>query len=210
VPAEPITEDHVLDPRSPYAAAKSGADRLVYSYWCTYDVPALIFRPFNNYGPRQHLEKVFPRFITNAIKGEPLTIHGSGLQSRDWVNTYDMCRALDLALHVKDFSKIKNQIINIGTGVSISILDIAKKILKYFNLPEDKYLKFVGDRPGQVECHNSSTKKSKELLGWEPVVNFDEGIKEVIKWYVENQNIWEQGEMLKYVPIFTNGTLLNM
>ena len=206
---QPMTEDHPLNPKSPYAGAKAGADRLVYSYWCTYDVPALIIRPFNNYGPRQHLEKVIPRFITRAIKGEPLTIHGQGLQSRDWVHTYDMCRALDMALHIEDFSKIKNQVINIGTGRSITVLEIAKKILNYFNLPETS-LTFVGDRPGQVECHNSSTEKSKELLGWEPVMSFDEGLKGVIRWYVENSNLWEQEEMMKYVPIYTNGNVLDM
>ncbi|MFC1841580.1 dTDP-glucose 4,6-dehydratase [Candidatus Dependentiae bacterium] len=207
---KPMTEDHPLNPKSPYAGAKAGADRLVYSYWCTYDVPALIFRPFNNYGPRQHLEKVIPRFVSRAIRREPLTIHGHGLQSRDWVHTYDMSRALDLALHVEDFSKIKNQVINIGSGKSISVLEIAKKILNYFNLPEGEYLTFIHDRPGQVECHNSSTDKSKELLGWETEVDFDKGLKEVIKWYIENSNLWEQEEMMKYVPIYTNGNVLDM
>jgi len=206
---EPMTEDHPLNPRSPYAAAKAGADRLVYSYWCTYDIPALIFRPFNNYGPRQHLEKVIPRFITQAIKREPITIHGSGKQSRDWVHTFDMSRALDLALHIDDFSKIKNQVINIGSGKSTSVLDIAKVIIDYFNLP-DSYLSFIDDRPGQVECHISSIDKSKELLGWEITIPFEEGIKDVIKWYIENSNIWEQAEMMKYVPIYTNGNVLDM
>ena len=81
----PMDEEHPLNPRSPYAATKAGADRLAYSYWTTYDLPIVIVRPFNNYGPRQHPEKVVPRFITQALADEPLTIHGDGHASRDWL-----------------------------------------------------------------------------------------------------------------------------
>src|SRR4030067_192534 len=95
----PMAEDHPLNPTSPYAAAKTGADRLVYSYWVTYDIPAVIIRPFNTYGPNQHLEKAIPRFITSAIMDEPLTIHGSGDNTRDWNYVEDVCRALDKAMH---------------------------------------------------------------------------------------------------------------
>ena len=83
--AKIIDEEHPLMPASPYASAKAGADRLVYSYWHTYDIPAVILRPFNNYGPFQHLEKVTPRFITSCILNEPLTIHGDGKARRDWL-----------------------------------------------------------------------------------------------------------------------------
>jgi len=79
----PMTEEHPLNPCTPYASAKTGADRLVYSYWVTYKIPAIIVRPFNTYGPNQHLEKVIPRFITSALQDEPLTIHGSGQNTRD-------------------------------------------------------------------------------------------------------------------------------
>ena len=82
---EPMDEDHPLNPTSPYAAAKAGADRLVYSYITAHDIPGVIIRPFNNYGPNQHLEKVIPRFITSCILGEPLMIHGDGTAMRDWV-----------------------------------------------------------------------------------------------------------------------------
>src|SRR3990170_7778769 len=120
----PMDEDHPLNPRSPYASAKTGADRLVYSYCTTYDIPAVILRPFNKYGPNQHLEKVLPRFITSAILRQPLTIHGSGLSSRDWVYVGDCCEAIDRAMHA-DIAKVKGEAINIGTGRDTGVLIIA-------------------------------------------------------------------------------------
>lgn len=94
-----MSEDHPLRPMSPYAAAKCGADRLVYSYWATYRIPAVIVRPFNNYGPFQHLEKVLPRFITSCLLGEPMTVHGDGSARRDFLFVADHCDALDRLLH---------------------------------------------------------------------------------------------------------------
>ena len=93
--AAPMDEEHALNPRSPYAATKAGADRLAYSYWTTYDLPIVIVRPFNNYGPRQHPEKVVPRFITQALADEPLTIHGDGHASRDWLYVLDDAEAIE-------------------------------------------------------------------------------------------------------------------
>jgi len=90
----PMDEEHPLNPRSPYAATKAGADRLAYSYWTTYDLPIVIVRPFNNYGPYQHPEKVVPRFITHALQDEPLTVHGDGHASRDWVFVDDVAEAI--------------------------------------------------------------------------------------------------------------------
>jgi dTDP-glucose 4,6-dehydratase len=198
----PMTEEHPLNPRSPYAAAKAGADRLVYAYWCTFDLPTVLVRPFNNYGHNQHPEKVIPRFITNILKGEPLTIHGDGSQMRDWVHTHDTSRALDAILHVEDFSKIKNQIINIGSGKPISVLEIANKIINYFELDKTA-LRFVEDRPGQVDLHVSSTEKSSELLGWTPEISFDEGLKDVIEWYKNNETWWKKREDMRLIPITT-------
>lgn len=205
----PMDEEHPINPRSPYAAAKAGADRLVFAYWCTYDIPALIIRPFNNYGPQQHLEKMIPRFITNGLHNEDITVHGDGQQTRDWIHTEDLARALDLALHIEDFSKIKNQIIHIGSGKETSILDIAKIIADELNLPENK-IKFVADRPGQVRCHLSSTKKAKELLGWEAQISLKDGLKDVINWYKDNENRWEKMNIMKYVPIYTDHNIIEM
>lgn len=205
----PMDEEHPINPRSPYAAAKAGADRLVFAYWCTYNIPALIIRPFNNFGPQQHIEKLIPKFITNALNDEPLTVHGNGNQSRDWIHTLDLARALDLALHLEDFSKIKNQVIHVGSGIATPIIDIAKIIATEFNLPQDK-IKFVSDRPGQVECHLSSTKKAKDLLGWEAQIPLEKGIKDTVKWYIDNKSRWEKTLTMQYVPIYTNDNKIEM
>lgn len=201
---EQMAEDHPINPRSPYAAAKAGADRLVYAYWCTYDIPVVLVRPFNNYGPNQHLEKALPRFITSAIHNKPLTIHGTGEQKRDWVHTRDIARALNKILHKEDFASIKNQVINLGSGRPISIIEIAKMILREFNLPKKDYLQFIGDRPGQVDLHVSSTEKSKKLLNWSPKIDFETGLKEIINWYKDNKDWWKSREIMQSIPIFTD------
>lgn len=204
---KPMDEEHPLNPKSPYAGAKAGADRLVYSYWATYDLPIVIVRPFNNYGPQQHLEKVIPKFITNAIKKRKLRIHGNGMQKRDWIYTLDVAKALDKILHIKDFDKIKNQVINLGSGNDISIKDIALMILKEFNLDES-YLEFIADRPGQVEHHISSTKKAYDLLNWKAETKFEDGLKETIKWYCNNIDYWEKMENNSTVSIIaSNGKI---
>lgn len=206
---EPMKETHPLNPRSPYAAAKAGADRLVYSFWCTYDLPVLIIRPFNNYGPHQHLEKAIPRFITNALKKEPLTIHGDGSAKRDWVHVEDHCIALDKALHLEDFSKIKNKIFNIGSGVAVSVLEIAKIILKYCNLSEH-YLKYIGDRPGQVLCHIAAIDEARKVLNWEPKANLEQKIKELVEWYKNNEKCWKHQENHAAIAIYTNNKILEL
>ncbi len=206
---EPMDENHPINPRSPYAAAKAGADRLVYSYCCTYDVPAVIVRPFNNYGPRQHLEKVIARFISSAIQKRPMTIHGDGMQERDWVHTSDVSKALDSILHVEDFSKIKHQAIHIGSGIATSIYQIAQIILKEFNLSQD-YLSFIGDRPGQVRRHISSKEKAYNLLGWKAEISLEEGLKQTIEWYQKNRGYWEKMSPMVYVPIYTNDETLDL
>lgn len=205
---EPMDEEHPLNPRSPYAATKAGAERLVYSYCCTYDLPAMIVRPFNNYGPNQHIEKMLPRFITSAIKGVPITIEGSGLQTRDWICTFDVSDAIDHILHYANFESIKSQVINIGTGRDISVLDIAKMILNYFNLSES-YLKFIKDRPGQVDCHISSTEKALRLLNWKSRIPFEEGLKTTIEWYIENKASWDKPDLTCFLSSTEDATTTN-
>ena len=197
-----ISEEHPLNPLSPYAGAKAGADRLVYSYWSCHDLPAVILRPFNNYGGRQHLEKMTPRFITSALKDEPLTVHGDGDAMRDWIYVEDHCAAIDRALHVKDFSTIKNEVINIGTGDAISVLDMAKIILKELGKPED-LIEYIGNRPGQVALHKATTEKAKKLLGWEAKTKVEDGLLKTIEWYKNNPEWWKDLEWMKHVPIRT-------
>mgnify|MGYP001581894832 CR=1 FL=1 len=202
----PMSEDHPLNPMSPYAGAKAGADRLVYSYWSHADLPAVIIRPFNNYGAHQHLEKMTPRFITSALKNEQLTIHGNGNAKRDWVYVEDVCEAIDKTLHLEDFSKIKNQVINVGTGRSTGVLEIAKIILKELNKPDDM-LRHIGDRPGQVSRHIASVEKAKNLIGWEAKTSLEDGLKKTVEWYKNNEPWWKELEWMKHVYVrMSDGT----
>jgi len=196
---EPMDEDHPLNPTSPYAAAKAGADRLVYSYIVAHNIPGLIIRPFNNYGPHQHLEKVIPRFITSCILGEPLTIHGDGSAARDWVYADDTARAIDLAIHAPK-EKVQGEVFNVGTGLSLRVIDIAQKVLNAFQLGES-HLTFMPDRMGQVQQHIASYKKAHEVLGFTPEVSFDEGLEKTIHWYKENRALWEKQLPLRHVPV---------
>ena len=187
---DPMDEEHPLNPMSPYAAAKAGADRLVYSYMKTYDLPAVIVRPFNNYGPCQHLEKAIPNFIVSALQNKPLTIHGDGNSSRDWMYVEDTCQALDKILHARR-DKVIGQVINLGTGKDTRVADIGKKVLEKLGKPET-LLEYIEDRPGQVSRHISSTARSKELLDWQARTDLDEGLKKTVQFYKNNRQWWER------------------
>jgi dTDP-glucose 4,6-dehydratase len=196
-----MDEDHPLNPMSPYASAKCGADRLVYSYWATYDIPATIVRPFNNYGPYQHLEKAVPRFITSVLLQESLTVHGDGAAARDWLFVEDHCEALDRLLHA-DIEKIKGQVINIGTERHLSVLEVAEAVLRAMG-PTDSRIQFIGDRPGQVFRHTADASKLKSLIDWEPKLEFEEGLERTIRWYRENEAWWRPQMWMRHIPIVT-------
>lgn len=201
-----MDENHPLNPHSPYAAAKAGADRLVYSYFVTYKIPAIILRPFNIYGPRQHLEKAIPRFITSAILGEPLTVHGDGKSERDYMYVSDVSTAIDLLIRAP-IKKVQGEVFNIGSGREISIIDIAKLVAKYMKIDESK-IKFVKDRPGQVSTFAADFRKIKRMLGWSPKKKLKEGLSETIDWYRNNEDVWRQQTWLKSVPItLPDGTI---
>jgi len=196
-----MDEEHPLMPMSPYASAKAGADRLVYSYWATYDIPAVIVRPFNNYGPHQHLEKAIPRFITSCLLDEPLTVHGDGSAERDWLFVEDHCQALDLIIHC-ELDKVKGQVINLGTGSSISIQNIAQSIVKTMKKPES-LITYISDRPGQVERHTASIDKACTILDWKPETSFESGLEKTIAWYADNRSWWEKQLWMRHIPIIT-------
>lgn len=197
----PMTEEHPLNPMSPYASAKAGADRLVYSYWATYDIPAIIVRPFNQYGPRQHLEKVIARFITSAMKNEPLTIHGDGSARRDWLHVHDTCKRLEQIINAP-LERVRGEVFNIGSGYDIDVFSIAKMIIGITG-KSDNLITFIGDRLGQVQHHISSTEKSERILGIGPGRPFEVGLQETIKWYDENRDWWKPLEWMKEVKIMT-------
>jgi len=197
----PMTEEHPLNPLSPYASAKAGADRLVYSYIASYGIPACILRPFNQYGPKQHLEKVIPRFITSALLEEPLTVHGSGGAIRDWLYVQDTCERIDKVLHAP-IERIKGEVFNLGSGYELDILSIATLVLDILKKPND-LISHIGNRPGQVDRHISSTDKAQERLGIGPGRSFEQGLEETIDWYRTHRSWWEKLLWMRHVPIIT-------
>ena len=184
----PMDEDHPLNPRSPYAATKAGADRLAYSYYVTYGLPIVIVRPFNNYGPRQHPEKVIPRFITQALSDEPLTIHGDGHARRDWLYVDDDAEAIE-AVIATDIDSIAGEVINVATGIDISVSDIADLVLEVLDKPASLKTN-VPERLGQVDRHIGSTDKAELLLGWRARTSFEEGLARTVEWYRDNAAWW--------------------
>jgi len=198
---EKMDEDHPLMPMSPYAAAKAGADRLVYSYWATYELPFSIIRPFNNYGPYQHLEKAVPRFITSCILNEPIRVHGDGSAARDFVFVEDTCRAIDAVVHA-DLSKVRGEVFNVASSVHRSILSIAQDIVKIMG-KEESMIRFTSDRPGQVFRHTGDIAKIEKRLGWRPHVSWEEGLERTIAWYKDNRPWWEKQLWMRAVPIIT-------
>jgi dTDP-glucose 4,6-dehydratase len=186
--SDPMDERHPLEPRSPYAATKAGGDRLAYSYFVTYDLPIVIVRPFNNYGPRQHPEKVVPRFITQALLGEPLTIHGDGHATRDWLYVEDDAEAIRAAIEAP-LEDVAGEVINVATGVDISVADIADMVLDALGAPASQRV-FVDERLGQVDRHIGSTDKAERLLGWRARTEFAAGLERTVAWYRDNEAWW--------------------
>lgn len=205
-----MNEDHPLIPQSPYAAAKAGADRLVMAYYLTYKIPAVIIRPFNMFGPRQHLEKVIPRFITSCILGEPLTVHGTGESQRDFSYVSDLARAIELAA-LAPAGLVVGEVFNVGAGAGIAIRQIAELILQEMaggaasEINFTSYALNVGDRPGQVFRHTADTGKIQRVLGWQPEVSFREGLRQTIDWYRANEDWWRSKLWMRVVPFETEG-----
>ncbi len=187
--SDPMSEDHPLNPRSPYAGTKAGGDRLAFSYWCTYDLPITIIRPFNNYGPFQHPEKVVPRFIIQALTDQPLTIHGNGIASRDWLHVFDTAEAITAACEAP-LDAIVGETINVATGVDESVEEIADAILEILGKPAS-LKQHITDRPGQVDRHIGSTGKALELLGWRSSIPFSDGLERTVRWYRDNPDWWQ-------------------
>lgn len=186
----PMDEMHPLNPQSPYAAAKAGADRLVYAYFLTYKLPVVIIRPFNNYGPYQFPEKVIPLFVTNAIEDSPLPVYGAGAFTRDWLHVSDHCRALERLMQI-DLKSVQGEAINLGTGREWDVNYIAEAVINRLGKSKE-LIKNVTDRPGHVQRHISSVKKARDMLGWEARIKFEKGLLDTIDWYRKNENWWKE------------------
>ena len=177
-------ETDELRPRNPYSASKAGADRLAYSYWATYQVPVVITRASNNYGPFQFPEKVIPLFVTNALDDIQLPLYGDGMNERDWLHVGDHCRALDVVID----HGVSGEVYNIGGGNHVRNADLTTRILRLLDKP-DTLIRHVQDRPGHDRRYSLDTTKLQSL-GWTPQVAFDRGLAETIAWYREHEWWW--------------------
>ncbi|MDD3101885.1 MAG: dTDP-glucose 4,6-dehydratase [Patescibacteria group bacterium] len=188
-------ETDILDPSSPYSASKAAAELLALSYFKTYNLPVLITRSSNNYGPFQYPEKLIPLFVTNLLEGKKVPIYGDGKQVRDWLYVLDNSRAIDLVLHK---GKI-GEIYNIGANSEKENIEITKNIFKILGKNESS-IEYVKDRLAHDRRYAIDSSKIKKL-GWKPEYKFSEAIKITVYWYKNNKNWWQRiktGEYLKY------------
>ena len=184
VPEGSSRETDELRPRNPYSASKAGADRLAYSYWATYEVPVIITRASNNYGPYQFPEKVIPLFVTNAIDNVPVPLYGDGLQQRDWLHVLDHCRAVDFLIeHGRN-----GEVYNVGGGNDVRNVDLTRRILQLTGKGES-LIRHVPDRQGHDRRYSLDTSKLR-ALGWAPREPFDTGLAATIDWYRQNEWWW--------------------
>ena len=200
----PCREDAPLMPKSPYAASKAGADRLVWSYFATYGFPAVISRCTNNYGPYQHPEKLIPLFVTNALEDRPLPVYGTGLNTRDWIHVEDHCEALDRLLAAKD---VEGEVFNVGADQERDVRTVGETILRILGKPPS-LMQPVEDRPGHVARHAVDWSKIRTRLGWRPARTFEEGLRETVEWYRGNDWWWKpvkSGEFKDYYRVQYRG-----
>jgi nucleoside-diphosphate-sugar epimerase len=178
---ERIAESHPLEPTSPYAASKAACDRLAISWHRTFDAPVAIIRPFNTYGPR-HVYDVIPRFIRAALRDEPITIHGTGTQSRDFTYVADMVEAfLIMGAHPDAVGRV----VNFGTGSDVEVRTIAKEILEL--TASKSKVTHTEDRAAQVQRLCCDSRLAEELFGWKARWSLRDGIERNIAWARENE-----------------------
>ena len=186
-----FTEESPLLPNSPYSASKASADLLARAFCETYNLPILITRCTNNYGPFQYPEKLIPCFISKLLKNEKVPVYGDGLNIRDWLYVYDHCSAIDLVLHKGRIGEIYN----IGSNNEKTNLEMTQIILNILD-KDSSYIEFVQDRLGHDKRYALSFDKIRTELGWKPSVTFEEGIKNTITWYLNNE-AWLKALTLK-------------
>jgi len=179
-------ETDALNPSSPYAASKAGADRLAHAYGVTYGSPVLIVRPSNNYGPFQYPEKFIPLFTTNAMEGKNLPLYGKGLNVRDWLFVEDNCRAVELVAR----KGALGEAYNIGANDEWTNIDVARRIVKLLGKSRG-LIKFVPDRLGHDRRYAVQCRKIR-ALGWKPEVGFEEGLERTVRWYADNESWWRK------------------
>ena len=182
-------EKHRYDPSSPYSASKASSNHLVNSYIKTYNLKAVITNCCNNYGPYQFPEKLIPKMISNIFSNKELPIYAKGKNTREWIHVKDHCEALfRLYLNGKN-----GECYNVGSGINLKNIDLVKKIIKIckamkINIGTKTKIKFVKDRPGHDFRYSLNNEKIFKQLKWKPKINFEEGLKDTIHWYLSNKN----------------------
>ena len=181
-----FSEEDSLNPSSPYAASKAGADRLAYAYTVTYGLPVIILRPSNNFGPFQYPEKFIPLFVTNALENKPLPLYGKGTNVRDWLFVEDHCLAIDLVMRLGKMGEAYN----VGANNEVRNIEIAERIVELLGKPRD-LIKFVPDRLGHDRRYALNNAKI-HALGWKPGARFEEALDATVRWYVDNEAWWRR------------------
>lgn len=185
-------ENWPYKPSSPYAASKASSDHLVYSYIRTFKIPAIITNCSNNYGPKQHPEKLIPKLIYNILNNRKLPIYGNGKNSREWIFVKDHCEAL-----IKVFQQGRiGEFYNIGSNKNLNNLQITKNLLniakKKFLIGSNVKIKFIKDRPGHDIRYALDSKKIMKELKWKPKTNFNIGLKKTFEWYLNNKKYYSE------------------
>jgi dTDP-glucose 4,6-dehydratase len=191
-----FTEDTPLAPNSPYAASKTAADLLVRAYVHTFGLNAVITRCSNNYGPYQFPEKLIPLFVSNLVADQQVPVYGDGQQVRDWIHVLDHNRAVELVWR----SGRKGEVYNIGGRCEKTNLELTLKLLELLGKPQT-LIRYVADRPGHDRRYAIDCSKIERELAWRPQITFDDGLRDTIRWYLENQawvNTIRSGDYLKY------------
>jgi dTDP-glucose 4,6-dehydratase len=189
------TEGDAFRPRSPYSASKAAGEHIAHAYAQSFELPLLVTRGSNNYGPYQYPEKLIPVLVTNAIDGMPLPLYNDGSAVRDFIYVDDHCRAIDLVLHEAPLGGVYN----VGTGAETSGLEVAEAVLDIMGKPRH-LIEFVADRPGHDYRYAMDVGKITSL-GWEPQVTFAEGLERTVRWYQEHPEWWrplKSGEYWEY------------
>ncbi len=174
-------EDTPYDPRNPYSASKAAAEHMVKAWHNTYGLPYLITSAANNYGPRQHKEKLVPKVIDNALNNRVTNMYGGGQQIRDWIYVEDHCNAI----WTLDQQNIINDKFNIASGCELPNIVITKKILDLLDKPYS-LIGVSNDRPGQDQRYGTDFSKLNKTTGWTPKKEFEDGLKQTVEWYLDN------------------------
>jgi dTDP-glucose 4,6-dehydratase len=181
-----FTEQTPYAPNSPYAATKAGADHLARAWFHTWGVPTITTNCSNNYGPYQFPEKLIPLMISRALADQRLPVYGKGENVRDWLYVTDHCAAIDLVIR----KGREGEVYNVGGHNERTNIDVVKTILRELGKPES-LIGFVTDRPGHDRRYAIDPQKIHDELGWQPTTMFDEGIRETVRWYLDNRKWWE-------------------